>query len=141
MTQTICRLLAATVVGLGTLVVGPTAFAITASVNCDQQALQPQLDQVATGSTLLLTGTCHGTFVVAKDITLKGNPKATLDGDNSGSTLTVTGLRSIHLKSLVVTGGLAAQGGGIDMEGGGLLSLVHVTVRDNEAAGGAAIGG
>ncbi|HEY7280356.1 MAG TPA: choice-of-anchor Q domain-containing protein [Actinomycetota bacterium] len=140
MSRVIRTSVAATVLLGATLLVVPHASAQTISVNCDQTALQPKLNNAATGTTFLLSGTCHGQFTVAKDLTLKGNPTATLDGSSGGSTLTVTGARALHLRSLVVTGGLAGKGAGIDQEGGGLLTLDHVTVKGNEAAGATAVG-
>jgi hypothetical protein len=141
MTRAIRTSVAAVVMLGASLLLAPSALGGTISVNCDQTALQPKLTHAPTGSTIVLSGTCHGTFVVSKDLTLKGNPTATLDGGSGGSTLTVMGARSLHLRSLVVMGGLAERGAGIDQEGGGLLTLDHVTVRGNQAAGPTAVGG
>jgi hypothetical protein len=123
------------------LLAAPDASATTIAVNCATANLQTKINNAATGSTLLIKGTCHGQFTIGKDLTLKGNPTATLDGDSGGTTLTVTGARSVHLRSLIVTGGLAERGAGIDQEGGGLLTLDHVTLRGNQAAGAGAVGG
>jgi hypothetical protein len=120
---------------MGALVVAaPVAAEASRTFDCDSHPLQPKIDNASAGSTLLISGTCHGNFVVKKDLTLKGDPSATLDGGGGGSTLSVTGTHAIHLRSLVVTGGQAAKGGGIFMPSGGLLALDAVTVRDNVAA-------
>ena len=135
------KVLAVLLVLAGGLLAAPAASAQTIGVNCASANLQTKIDNATTGSTLLIKGTCHGQFAIGKDLTLKGNPTATIDGDSGGTTLTVTGARSIHLRSLIVTGGLAERGAGIDQEGGGLLTLDHVTLRGNQAAGASAVGG
>ncbi|HEX9374946.1 MAG TPA: choice-of-anchor Q domain-containing protein [Actinomycetota bacterium] len=110
------------------------AVADTVSVNCANASLQTKIDNASPGTVILVKGTCDGNFTVPKNLTLKGNPAATLDGGGTGSTLTVTGTRLIHLRSLVVTGGRGETGGGVDLGDGGLLTLDHVTVRGNVAA-------
>src|SRR3954470_15925745 len=123
---------------------GPRAGADTVAVNCATGSLQTKIDNASPGTVILVKGTCDGTFVIPKNLTLKGNPTATLDGGSTGATLTVTGTRVIHLRSLVVTGGLGEAGGGIAMADGGVLTLDHVAVRNNVAAqdsNGFAIGG
>ncbi len=107
------------------LAAGPSASAATVSLNCDNRPLQPKLDSVAPGTVLLLKGTCDGAFVVTKNITLKGNPTATLDANGAGRTLTVTGTVALHLRSVVVTGGATDRGGGIFMRG----RLAHARPR------------
>src|SRR3954470_6700206 len=113
---------------------GPRAGADTVAVNCATGSLQTKIDNASPGTVILVKGTCDGTFVIPRNLTLKGNPTATLDGGSTGATLTVTGTRVIHLRSLVVTGGLGeagggiamADGGGIDVEGG--TTFLHGTI-------------
>ncbi len=131
-------LMALTVVALG-LVVTP-ASAATIAVHCPSQSLQAKVNAAAPGSTLSITGTCHVNATINKDLTLQGNPTATLDGDDLGSTITISGTPTVHLTHLVVTGGRSAQGGGIDIAGG-TVTLLHVTVQDNLAEGSSAQGG
>jgi nitrous oxidase accessory protein NosD len=98
--------IAAVVVALiGSLIGAPGASASTITVNCAKQSLQAKINKATAGSTLLVTGTCTGDFVVGKDLTLKGNPSATLDGGGVGTTLTITGTHSTHLRSLRSPGG------------------------------------
>jgi nitrous oxidase accessory protein NosD len=113
---------------------GARAFAGTVSVNCATGSLQAKIDNAPPGTVILVKGTCNGSFVAPKNLTLKGNPTATLNGGGTGTTLTVTGTRVIHLRFLVVTGGLGERGGGISMADGGVLTLDHVAVRNNVAA-------
>ncbi|MFL5796628.1 MAG: choice-of-anchor Q domain-containing protein [Actinomycetota bacterium] len=129
----------AATVGSG-LVVATPALA-TNVVNCASSALQPKINGATPGSTLLLKGTCVGNFVVDRNLTLKASPAATLDGDQQGTTLTVIGSPSVHLAGLVVTGGFATNGGGIDQTSGGKLTLDHVTVTGNQAGGGPTVFG
>jgi hypothetical protein len=122
------------VVALGLPLNIPSALADTVSVNCATGSLQSKIDAASPGTVILVKGTCSGDFVVPKNLTLKGNPTATLDGAGAGTTLTVTGTRVLHLRSLIVTGGNGVKGGGISMANGGVLTLDHVTVRNNVAA-------
>src|SRR5438093_7424478 len=66
------------------LVIGPAASAL-ASVNCDAGGdLQAKIDAAVSPATILISGTCRGYFdTTGKEITLKGNPTATLDGMDS----------------------------------------------------------
>jgi hypothetical protein len=120
------------------LLAPPASAAIP--VHCPGQNLQTKINSAAPGATISITGTCRGNFVLNKDVTLQGTPSATLDGDDTGSTMTITGAPTVHLVHLVVTGGRAAGGGGID-QAGGTLTLLHVTVQDNLAEGATATGG
>jgi hypothetical protein len=132
MARLLVPLVPALVVALGP---SPAAHAATVFVNCASQSLQAKIDAVPPGTVILVKGTCAGDFVAPKNLTLKGNPTAILDGAGAGTTLTVTGTRVIHLRSLIVKGGLAENGGGISMEDGGVLTLDNVTVRNNVAHG------
>jgi nitrous oxidase accessory protein NosD len=49
---------------------------------------------------------------VDKDLTLKGNPSATLDGTDAGTTLSIPNTHTVHLVALTISGGSAADGGG-----------------------------
>jgi fibronectin-binding autotransporter adhesin len=130
-------------VGIGALVsamvavlvaVASPAQAGTINVNCPAMNLQNKIDAAPGGSTLLITGTCVGNFTVDKTLTLKGNPSATLDGNQAGTTLSITD-HTVHLVALTIIHGSAVAGAGIHREGGGGLSLKRVIVRDNVAAG------
>jgi hypothetical protein len=118
----------------------PPASAATIAVHCATQNLQTKINSAAPGASLSITGTCHVNATINKDITLQGNPTATLDGDDLGSTITISGTPSVHLTHLVVTGGRSSQGGGIDIVGG-TVTLLHMTVQDNLAEGSSAQGG
>ncbi|HXJ65198.1 MAG TPA: hypothetical protein VNN79_15705, partial [Actinomycetota bacterium] len=126
---------------LGLVAIGPPASATVIGVNCATQHLQPKLDAAPAGSTVLVKGTCIGPFTIDSNVTVKGNPTATLDGNDSGSTLTINGAHTIHLVGLTITGGENTSGAGIDREGGGVLTLVKVKVLDNLATGLAAAKG
>ena len=122
----------------------PSAAAGTIAVNCATGSLQNKIDNASPGTVILVKGTCNGNFLVPKNLTFKGNPSAILEGGGAGTTLTVTGTRVIHLRSLAVTDGLGERGGGISMLDGGVLTLDHVAVRNNVAAqdsNGFALGG
>ena len=118
--------------GLALLWAG-TAGAAVVHVDCAHQNLQNKINNAAPGSTLKIRNTCLGRFTVAKNVKLVGDPTATLDGDDAGSTLTVNG-GPVVLSHLKITGGLLtgaiADGGGI-VHSAGALTLRHVTVAGN----------
>jgi hypothetical protein len=118
------------------VLVVPAASAIVVNVNCNSDPLQPAIAAAPAGSTLKIKGTCHGNFQIQKNLTLAGNPTATLDGDGANSTVRISGFKDVHLNHLVITGGVADDGGGINVRGGGALTLDHVVVRGNSANGG-----
>ncbi|MFL5797641.1 MAG: choice-of-anchor Q domain-containing protein [Actinomycetota bacterium] len=110
--------------------------ASAATTDCSPQNLQNAIATAAPGTTILVSGFCHGNFVVDKTLTIKGNPKATLDGDDEGATVEadLPANATLHLVGLTITGGI---GGGTSSQGGGIratsgkLTLAHVVVRDN----------
>jgi fibronectin-binding autotransporter adhesin len=117
----------------------------TVKVNCDAGGnLQNKINAVGGGSTLLVKGTCVGNFqITGKALTLKGDPKATLDGNDAGNTLVMTpGNKTVTLIGLTITGGRSSLGAGIG-KGNGHLVLQNVKLTDNVATapGGAAGGG
>jgi hypothetical protein len=115
----------------------PDAVASTLSVNCDSGGdLQAKIDAAASGSTILVKGTCLGNFqILTKGLTLKGNPAATLDGNDLGPALSIdTPGKAVHLVGLTITGGTASLGGGID-KADGSLTLNRVDVTGNLATG------
>jgi hypothetical protein len=116
------------------------AGAATISVDCAHTDLQQKIDSASAGSILVVKGTCVGSFAVAKTLTIKGNPTATLDGNEVDRTLTITGTSTVHLIGLEITGGhreadVQAQGGGI-FSNGGVLTLSKVSVHGNVAISG-----
>jgi fibronectin-binding autotransporter adhesin len=127
--------LAASVLGVAAL--APPALSATINVNCNTTNLQTEIDSAPPGSTLLIKGICIGRFTVDKNLTLRGNPAATLDGNDSGPTLTAPDTRTVHLIALTITGGSSQAGAGIYRPGVGhaVLTLDHVSVVNNVASG------
>jgi hypothetical protein len=121
---------------LGLLVV--IAWAAPASaggvlVDCRRgDDLQAAIDAALPGDTLVASGTCVGNFLIDKDLTIRG--RATLDGDDSGTVVTVEPDARVVLEELVVTGG---AGSGNPAVGGihnfGDLTLVESSVTGNSA--------
>ncbi len=116
------------------LAVAPPADAAVVKVNCANGGnLQSKLNSAPAGSTILIKGTCHGAFTIPKRLTLKGNPTATLDADDTGPVLNVQIDKPIRLERLRIVDGSAPSGGGITAPSGEPLTLVHVTVAGNRA--------
>lgn len=91
------------------------------------------------GDTLLLKGTFIGNFLITKSLTLKGKHHATLDGNESGSVLTVAVPTTVlNLEHLRITNGLNTNGGGL-LNNGATVNLNHVKIYHNSAAVGGGI--
>jgi len=99
--------------------------------------LQRAINHAVSGDTLLVRGTCVGSFsVIDKNLTLRGVPsdgsaRATLDGGGAGSVLFLAGGSQV-LENLVVQNGFAHQGARIENDGS-IVTLKHTIVRDNRA--------
>ncbi len=118
------------------LALSPGAGAATVKVNCSTGGnLQSKINSATAGSTILIKGTCIGSFIVPTKLTLQGNPKATLDANDTGSVLTTN--QPLRLVGLTIRDGSAVNGGGI-FAVGGTLTLVRTTVSGNVAT---ALGG
>jgi fibronectin-binding autotransporter adhesin len=118
------------------LVLPGQAHAATLSVNCNTGGnLQAKIDAAAPGTTILVKGTCFGSFEISgKGLTLKGNPTATLDGNDLGRTLDISAPgKAVHLVGLTVTGGSTGTGAGIASLAGS-LTLTNVRITGNLAA-------
>jgi hypothetical protein len=99
-------------------------------------ALQPALAAAPAGETVRIEGTCRGTFVVDRNLTLSGRDDATLDGNGTGPVLTVAAGSHVVVENLIVTGGVSSAPvavGGI--ANAGRLELRRSTVRSNAATG------
>jgi hypothetical protein len=105
-------------------------------VNCSTTNLQTAIDSAAPGATLAVTGTCFGRYTISQNLTLLGHGNAVLDGQHSGTTVTVSSAATVLLDHLTITNGsagAAGNGGGIDNSG--TLTLNQSAVS-NSAAGG-----
>src|SRR5207249_1959956 len=85
------------------------------------------------GATLNITGTCTGTYEIAKNLTLAGTGGgATLDGQQAGTVLTIDSGTKVDVSSLTITNGLStaftAIGGIHNL---GTLSLTSSDVLEN----------
>jgi hypothetical protein len=121
-------------IGVLALLSSAPSQAATIHVDCARAKLQKKINHAAPGSRLEIEGTCRGTFLIQKNLKLAGDPRATLDGNGSGPTLTLNDAR-VRLAHLVVTGGRII--GGVQAFGAGInatttrLTLDHVVVRGN----------
>lgn len=98
-----------------------------------------------------VTGTATGNTQLAASLNTKahsitienisGSTNATLQGSGSGSVLTVDTTVPLTLKNITVTGGNAADGGGICMESGSKVTLASGTVigKDVQALAGSGV--
>jgi hypothetical protein len=112
---------------------GPALGATETPVDCGSGAdLQAAIDAAAPGDVLDISGTCVGTFQIAKGLVLQGVSNAVLDAHAQGTTLTVDKGR-VRVKNLTITGGRPLENivGGILNSGN--LTLNHVTVTGNLA--------
>jgi hypothetical protein len=127
---------------VGCLVVSatPSTAATEVSVDCGAGAnLQAAINAAKPGSILVVSGTCHGSFTVGKNLVLKGASAAVLDAQRTGATLTVTAGK-VRVTRMTITGGLSDDVGGVLNLG--TLTLVRDTVSGNESGeGGTETGG
>jgi hypothetical protein len=123
-------------VTMRTRTVGALADAAILKVNCARSGanLQTKLNAAPPGATIRIKGTCAGNFTISKRVTLKGNPTATLDGNDGGSVVFVNGVpaRFVDLK---IVDGTATNGGGV-YSAAGKLTFIRTTVSGNRAVNG-----
>ena len=121
--------------GLGQAFAGGTWTAVDCKANSG--ALQAAINAASPGDTLRISGRCVGNFTVAKDPTLAGplsyggGRKAVIDGDASGTVLTLVGDPTVVLKWLTITNGAGAVGRIAQQDG--TLTLIKSSVRGNHA--------
>ena len=120
----------ATAVGL----LAPLAGALVtpaqaATVSCPSVNLQTAIDAAPPGSTIELSGTCTGQFVINKSLQLVGLP-ATLDGANGGTVVSVGSGANVRFDGLTIQHGRGFQGGVLNQ---GTLALYNTTVSQNTA--------
>ena len=114
--------------------------------------LQAAVDAASKGDRLTVTGTCHGTTVLDRDLFITGletesSGRPILDGDASDTVLTVL-WAEVRIESLTIEDGEAIRcwfpkvrrpcGGGITNRGG-TLNLRDVVVRRNSGTDGGGI--
>ena len=112
----------------------PVSAAKSTQVDCSDNplALGNALDSAASGDELEIHGTCIGTFTLERDVSIRSNKGATLDGNGSGTVLTVLA----NVQGITVTGGYSVADvaiGGIDNQG--ILSIADGAVVGNTAVG------
>ena len=112
--------------------------------NAYADPLGTAIAQAQAGDTLKVIGTCIGNFLIDKDLNLGGRPSEkqvdTLDGNRSGTVLTIGGGVTVAIRNLTITHSdldPTTLAGGI--ENSGALTLSNSTVRDNFALGGGGI--
>ena len=90
--------------------------------------LQAAINAARSGDTLDMTGECVGNFTIpsAVTLTLMGMPTAALNGDNSGTVLTVSSGSTVTLTNLLLTGGQSSSNG---YSGGGVINDGTLTLN------------
>jgi hypothetical protein len=114
------------------------AKAISVDCTANPNALAGAITDAKKGATLNITGTCNGTFEIAKNLTLAGTGGgATLDGQELGTVLTIDSGTMVDVSNLTITNGLStaftAIGGIHNL---GTLSLTKSNVLENSAGPG-----
>ena len=126
---------------LGTVVVGsvivgavPASATTPTVVNCNAGGnLQNAITAAASGSTIVVHGTCTGNFTVGENLTLQGS--GTLSGTGFyGPVLTINS-GTVSVNNLTIKNGdnTSGYGGGGIFNGYGTLSLTNSTVSGNTA--------
>jgi hypothetical protein len=99
--------------------------------------LQQAIYDAASGSTIKLDGTCTGGVFIDKNLTLSG--PATIDGENSNSTLVVWYGRVVVLNDLTLQHGISPNQIGGGLGNNGQTTLNRTTVTQNGATFGGGV--
>jgi hypothetical protein len=144
---------------LGLVALGQApAWGATTAVDCSTVSLHAAINAASSGDTLLVSGTCSGTFALSQAITLTlqgTGGGAVLDGASSGTVLTVSA-GTLTVDNITIKNGLGASGsngsnggpfsngsdgsngapGGVLVASGATLTLSHSTVIHNQGGRG-----
>ncbi len=129
----------ALVAASGLSVVGSHAALAATVVHCPPTGtddLQTAINNAPPGSQLVIYGTCTGNFDLNRNLTLVGQ-NAVLDGNNSGTVLSVDAGVTAVVDYLTIQHGNGFHGGGI--QNAGTLTLNGATVSRNMAVEGGVI--
>jgi len=113
-----------------TLVVNCSGFNVQSGPSAN---LQSSINSAPAGSTLLVSGVCYGNFTIGKSLTLQGS--ATLNGNGSGTVLTISTSGNVALNNLVIEAGSV---GGIYVSSGA-VTLDNSTVAGNTSLTGGGV--
>jgi len=130
--KTLTLVLAATFLGLGPSM--GRAQADKHTLTCGpEKTIGQAIKTLKPGDTLLVSGTCNENIDLGEDIygiTLDGQGTATINGDPSVNTITVTG-RGITIRGFTITGGFQC----IAVLDGGSAVIDGNTIQNNGAPG------
>jgi uncharacterized repeat protein (TIGR01451 family) len=124
----------ALIIGTGRATLARAATTITVDCAADPSALASALANANDGDTLAIQGSCKGTFELAHSLTLTGSSGATLDGQGTGTVVTVDAGNTVAVSDLTITGGSGSSAGGI--LNNGTVALSDSTVSGNTATPG-----
>lgn len=102
-------------------------------------SLQAAVRAAKGGDHLTVRGVCHGTTLIAKNLSIAGirpagAAKPALDGDAAGTVVTIAFGNKVSIRKLLITDGAGSTGaGGVDNRG--KLTLTGVAVRYNADTG------
>jgi hypothetical protein len=119
------------------------AATITVRCNTNPGALAGALASASDGDTLIVYGRCTGNFEIAHSLTIQGEA-AILDGQGTGSVVTVDAGETVAARNLAITRGndTSSSGpGGGGVRNDGTLTLANSRVTGNMATGTAFLGG
>jgi len=99
--------------------------------------LQSAINSAPSGATLQVYGTCSGNYTLNQNLTLVGHQTAVLDGQGSGTVLTVAAGATAQVTNFTITSGDALSGGGVNNSG--TLTLTRDTVTNSFGSSGGGI--
>ena len=102
----------------------------------DQATVQTALDA---GGIVTVKGTCLGNWTIAVPVALSGSGGAVLDGNFTGSVLTVTNATTAIVSNLTIRNGVSDAGGGLFADFDTTVTVRNSTITSNtadEAGGG-----
>ena len=101
-------------------------------VHCPADDLQAAINAAPIGATLLVDGTCTGSFSISKDLALSG--PAVLSGGGISMPLGVGPAATVVLNDLTIQDGIGIDSFGGGLWNGGQLTLNRSTVTNNHAS-------
>jgi hypothetical protein len=112
---------------------GLPAAALPLSFDCNRGIpLQTAIDLAFPGETLFISGSCAGPLTITgKNLTLAGNPTATITGQAKKDVVTVKGPARVNFKDLDIQGG----NNGIVGSSGAQLTIVDTNIHNNAGIG------
>jgi parallel beta-helix repeat protein len=116
----------------------------TIAVACPGQSLQSAINAAPPGSTINVTGICEENVVIREEkerLLIDGGNAATLSGNSSSPTVTISGAKGIKIRNFWSPGGITGGSGGVQIKGGGVAAIDRNDISNSGSQGGIVVVG